>query len=138
MTFHSDLAALPDGSIVRWLRIEGDQTSEAVGILHRQDGETWVSPGGWDPMTINVITAPATVIRYGPHDGETATDEISGEVGHHLGPVFPPRTDADYRDRALTLVVRLASHLPSGTVFLTVAREFENYLRGDITDAARP
>lgn len=138
MTFHSDLAALPDGSIVRWLRIEGDQTSEAVGILHRQDGETWVSPGGWDPMTINVITAPATVIRYGPHDGETATDEISGEVGHHLGPVFPPRTDADYRDRALTLAVRAAANVTGGISFVSIAREFETYLRGDITDAPRP
>lgn len=73
------LAVAPDGTVISWLRIPGDPTSEAVAFVRREvdyDNPTvhggphatvWISPGGWDPMTIEQagVTFPAHVIRWG-------------------------------------------------------------------------
>lgn len=73
------LHVVPDGTIISWYRIPGDATSEAVAFVRREveyDEPTphggpavtvWVSPGGWDPHTIEDagVNFPATVIRWG-------------------------------------------------------------------------
>lgn len=77
------LKNIPDGTIISWLRIPGDPTSAAVAFVHSEieqevdlDGRpiaahtgpiVWISPGGWQPMTIDDagITYPAEVIRWG-------------------------------------------------------------------------
>lgn len=126
-----DIENLPDGSIVGWQRIDGDATSEAVGIIRREndptDGvTTWVTPGGWEPMPLDVITLPAWLIRYGPEDGKGEEVGVPIREGFEL----PPRTDADYRDRALTLAVQ-GNVNENAVMTLQRAREYESYLRGD-------
>ena len=73
------LVVVPDGTVISWLRIPGDRTSEAVAFVRREvDYDTptvhggphatvWISPGGWDPMTIEQagVNFPAHVIRWG-------------------------------------------------------------------------
>lgn len=73
----TELERVPDGTVISWLRIPGDHTSEAVAFVRREidhDDQigpprqvTWISPGGWDPMSIEQagVTFPATVIRWG-------------------------------------------------------------------------
>lgn len=55
------LRTLPDGTIISWLRVPGDRTSsEAVAFVRREVSngsgfpqvDVWISPGGWDPQTI--------------------------------------------------------------------------------------
>ena len=55
-----DLISLPDGTLVVWQRIADDPTSMAVAFLHyerdAENGTTyWLSPGGWEPMGLEVI-----------------------------------------------------------------------------------
>ena len=57
------LTNVPDGTIITWLRIPGDSTSEAVAFVRHEDDYdspttyggpsrvTWVSPGGWHPQS---------------------------------------------------------------------------------------
>lgn len=77
------LAVVPDGTIITWQRIVGDPTSEAVAFVRRvveyDDGPAgptatgaphavvWISPGGWDPQTIESagVTFPCQVVRWG-------------------------------------------------------------------------
>ncbi|AER48972.1 hypothetical protein CM14_gp59 [Mycobacterium phage Acadian] len=83
----AELETVPDGTVISWLRIPGDHTSEAVAFVRQEieqrpcawspaDGRpinfaetrvTWISPGGWDPMSVEDagVTFPATVIRWG-------------------------------------------------------------------------
>ena len=73
----TELERVPDGTVISWLRIPGDHTSEAVAFVRREidhDDQigpprqvTWISPGGWEPMSIADagVTFPATVIRWG-------------------------------------------------------------------------
>lgn len=73
----AELERVPDGTIISWLRIPGDSTSEAVAFVRVEawrapmTGETgrdvWISPGGWDPMSVEQagVSFPATVIRWG-------------------------------------------------------------------------
>lgn len=80
------LEVVPDGTIISWLRIPGDATSEAVAFVRReawripateQTGvDVWISPGGWDPQTIEDagVTFPATVIRW----GDVAAEPLTG------------------------------------------------------------
>lgn len=79
------LEALPDGTIISWLRIPGDPTSAAVAFVRVEvedlgpcgpfdtsgndcgtERTTWISPGGWDPQTPESagITYPAQVVSY--------------------------------------------------------------------------
>lgn len=77
-----DLHRVPDGTVISWLRIPGDHTSEAVAFVRREreitamdgggrptewDNVVWITPGGWQPMTPADagVTYPATVIRWG-------------------------------------------------------------------------
>ncbi|QHB37794.1 hypothetical protein I5G63_gp053 [Mycobacterium phage Imvubu] len=80
------LAVVPDGTIITWRRIVGDPTSEAVAFVRREvdrydDGsprvDVWISPGGWDPMTIEQagVTYPAHVIRW----GDVSTELLVGD-----------------------------------------------------------
>lgn len=92
ITSAAELARVPDGTVISWLRIPGDHTSEAVAFVRHEteqrtdlDGRpmafgteapgelpgmmttVWISPGGWDPMSIEDagVNFPATVIRWG-------------------------------------------------------------------------
>ncbi|QWY84402.1 hypothetical protein SEA_KNOCKER_60 [Mycobacterium phage Knocker] len=67
------LSVVPDGTIITWLRIPGDPTSEAVAFVRREmdlssgTPVVWISPGGWSPQTIESagVTFPAHVVRWG-------------------------------------------------------------------------
>jgi hypothetical protein len=67
------LKVVPDGTVISWLRIPGDHTSEAVAFVRREtDPETgkpviWITPGGWSPHTIESagVTFPCSVVRWG-------------------------------------------------------------------------
>jgi hypothetical protein len=59
----AELEQLPDGTIITWLRIPGDRTSEAVAFVRAEyesmgpgvrglQRVTWISPGGWDPKSV--------------------------------------------------------------------------------------
>lgn len=82
------LRTLPDGTIISWLRIIGDPTSEAVAFVRREvtnesgfpTVDVWISPGGWDPQTIESagVTFPAHVVRLGEFNPE-----------HYLGAELP-------------------------------------------------
>lgn len=141
-----DLLTFPDGSLVVWQRIPGDGTSTAVAFLHHQttastdpdddsDTETihWLSPGGWHPQD------PAEVIKVWPVQVLIQRPAEDGEVEGHaedsiLEPLtFPERTDADYRDRALSLAVQWTAAIEGGSTTRTIghARDFEAYLRGE-------
>ncbi|UXE04432.1 hypothetical protein SEA_FUNSIZED_61 [Mycobacterium phage Funsized] len=79
ITDEHHLAVVPDGTIITWLRIPGDRTSEAVAFVRREvdyDSPTphggptvtvWISPGGWDPQTIESagVNFPCRVVRWG-------------------------------------------------------------------------
>ncbi|AHZ95321.1 hypothetical protein HL05_gp061 [Mycobacterium phage Manad] len=80
------LESLPDGTIIEWQRIVGDETSTAVAYVRSEveGAEThaiackfneclcervvWISPGGWQPLTPEQagINYPARVVRIGP------------------------------------------------------------------------
>lgn len=84
------LRVLPDGTIIRWERIPGDRTSEAVAFVRREmpihDTDclddrcrctpvVWISPGGWAPQTPASagVTYPATVVHWGEVGREAYT-----------------------------------------------------------------
>ena len=77
------LKVVPDGTVISWLRIPTDRTSEAVAFIRRErdpaEGVTvWVSPGGWDPMTIEQagVTFPCQVIRWGEFNMELPVNDV--------------------------------------------------------------
>lgn len=101
VTDQAHLERLPDGTIIRWLRIPGDETSEAVAFVRVEleqrtdiDGRpmafgneapgempgmmrtVWISPGGWQPMSIEEagITYPVHVVRLGDDHPVAAHD----------------------------------------------------------------
>lgn len=95
------IESLPDGSLITWLRIEGDETSRAVAFVRAQyepTGDvppystqrvTWISPGGWSPMSIRhaEVSYPAHVISLGDIDlGDATHNDPVNEVGAAVGP----------------------------------------------------
>lgn len=134
------LRTLPDGSIISWLRIPGDTTSEAVAFVRREvttesglpQVDVWISPGGWDPMTIAQagVTFPAQVVRTGEY-----------HHGQYLGAELPLLTELATtcahggtwaREKALECASRAWAGMSAvrdrdGTM-LETARKFEAYL----------
>lgn len=118
VTDQAHLEALPDGTIISWLRILGDETSRAVAFVRverdaAQDGTDqtvmWISPGGWQPMTPDEagITYPVEVVRFGeypsqhldqPEKVEALDGMLSGELVS--GGTYP-------RDEALRAAARV-------------------------------
>lgn len=88
------LEDLADGTIITWLRIPGDRTSEAVAFvrveLEYDDGPAgptatgaahrvvWISPGGWDPQTIESagVTFPVVAFTDPSHYDELSAPEL--------------------------------------------------------------
>ncbi|UJE15708.1 hypothetical protein SEA_LIGMA_53 [Gordonia phage Ligma] len=137
-----DLTEMPDGTLVVWQRIADDPTSTAVAFLHHETTdlgtEHWLSPGGWEPLGLEVIENWETVrvlIDRTDDDGEKGTDaEDRAEGPYPIPPLeLPERTDADYRDRALSLAVQWTMHDSGGSATRTIghARDFEAFLRGE-------
>ncbi|MBV9869111.1 MAG: hypothetical protein JO214_00570 [Frankiaceae bacterium] len=150
------LRTLPDGSIISWQRIPQDPTSEAVAFVRREietqedaDGRqihkgvvVWISPGGWDPQTIESagVTFPAKVVRFGefnPDDylpselpvlGETLDEVIGGEALSFTGGTYP-------RDEALRaagmLFMGTARGIGDARSVLEAAEEFARWLDPD-------
>lgn len=134
-----DLISLPDGTLVVWQRIAGDPTSMAVAFLHYERDDSggvtyWLSPGGWDPMGLEVIehwNTAKVLVRVENEDGPEPAD--GPYEGSHVGPpLLPPRTDEDFRDRALSLAVQVMCSRQATTTTNTLDRAayFETYLRG--------
>lgn len=91
----AEVAALPDGTLISWLPVMDDDSSEAVAFVRRNqieavaddlrtpNVETWISPGnGWEPEPLTSIVFPARIILLGtpapgdyvPNDYPTSTD----------------------------------------------------------------
>lgn len=136
------LRTLPDGSIISWLRIPGDRTSEAVAFVRREvttesglpQVDVWISPGGWDPQTIESagVTFPAHVVRFGEFNPE-----------HYLGAELPLLSETlasgvlDHggtwaREKALECASRAWAGMSAirdrDGAILDTARRFEAYL----------
>jgi hypothetical protein len=89
ITDEAHLRVVPDGTIISWLRIPGDRTSEAVAFVRREvewderppsESErpqvtVWISPGGWDPKSIEEagVRFPCQVVRWGDVSTELIT-----------------------------------------------------------------
>lgn len=94
ITEMSELTALPDGTLLRWLAVPNDPTSVAVAFLRRTDREQysgiredeaagirdnvtitnyWISPGnGWEPESISLVVFPVDVL--------TLSNTVSGSA----------------------------------------------------------
>ncbi|ACF05059.1 hypothetical protein Nigel_56 [Mycobacterium phage Nigel] len=145
------LRTLPDGTIISWLRITGDPTSEAVAFVRREvtnesgfpTVDVWISPGGWDPQTIESagVTFPAHVVRLGEFNPE-----------HYLGAEIPLLSETlasgvlDHggtwaREKALECASRVWAGMSAirdrDGAILDTARKFEDYLDPE-PDAADP
>lgn len=147
------LAHIPDGSIIEWERIAGDQTSTAVAYLHREveaqtdaDGRTiaegpvtWISPGGWQPMTVEEagLTYPVRVIRLGP-DNPPAPPVVP-----ELPQTWPLIQGGTWaREKALECASRAWAGMSAirdrdGEIIKTAAR-FEEWLQQDGADEDQP
>lgn len=112
----SEIESVPDGTIITWLRIPGDSTSAAVAFVNHEseqnvdlDGRptgpdngmhriTWISPGGWQPMTVEDagVTYPAQVLRWGEND-HTTDAEIIRTASADWGRYESPRTLPEFQ-----------------------------------------
>lgn len=76
----SDIAHLPDNTLISWLTIMDDPSSEACAFVRRHPVDprsqppntptpgytVWVSPGnGWEPESLDVIVLPVRVVLLG-------------------------------------------------------------------------
>lgn len=89
LTTRDEVAQLPDGTLITWLPVHDDVSSEACAFVRRgryvnqseQVRETvWIAPGnGWEPEGLDVLVFPVRVlIREGwiaPH--EISEDELA-------------------------------------------------------------
>jgi hypothetical protein len=102
LTCDTEVENLPDGSLITWLRIPGDETSRAVAFVRQEvqpcsgtaackfneclcETITWVSPGGWQPMSVRqaAIIYPVHVISLGDID---LGDNTHNDPTHKAGP----------------------------------------------------
>lgn len=137
--------ALPDGTIISWLRIPGDETSRAVAFVRvehpdcdvlgactdqRCPGPTvWISPGGWQPLSIEdaQLTYPVQVV----------TKNLREHVNLSKIPVYavpdpwPSVTGGTWnRDKALDAAARLyVGHGMTGGVDNEVLETAEYFLK---------
>ncbi|AGT12794.1 hypothetical protein PHELEMICH_57 [Mycobacterium phage Phelemich] len=159
----AELETVPDGTVISWLRIPGDHTSEAVAFVRQEieqrpcawspaDGRpinfaetrvTWISPGGWDPMSVEDagVTFPATVIRWGE---VTISEQPSPGIDHLFSGVLD-HGGTWSRETALRAAVELFS-APDATMWvlprngegpnlaplLQVAEDFQAWLDRDV------
>lgn len=135
------LKVCPDGTIISWLRIPGDRTSEAVAFVRREldpaEGvTTWVSPGGWEPQTIESagVTFPCQVVRFGEFNPD-----------HYLGAELPVLSETLgeinggtwAREKALECATRLYAGALAGGSGIQIAEvikdagRFEDWLDRD-------
>jgi hypothetical protein len=152
------LHVVPDGTIITWLRIPGDQTSEAVAFVRRevenlgpcgpydvsgvecgQKVTVWISPGGWDPQTIESagVNFPCQVIRW----GDVSAEQLIGSEIPALVETLESG-GAWNRGQALECAVRLFADNelyvlprngegPQLGVVLDTAERFEQWLERD-------
>jgi len=151
---------LADGTVITWERIPGDPTSRAVAILnievehgdHCLDADVsdcacqrvlWISPGGWQPMTLDdaKLTYPLWALgtldqltAQGPPPmtqlGEVPVTMLSGEVMSIGGGTYP-------RDKALECAVLLYQGRPE-QFSLDTAVHFEEWLTRETGVPATP
>ncbi|AKF14320.1 hypothetical protein SEA_VINCENZO_58 [Mycobacterium phage Vincenzo] len=128
------LRTLPDGTIISWLRIVGDPTSEAVAFIRREVStesgfptvDVWISPGGWDPQTIAAagVTYPATVVRVGDYQN---AEYLGSELPMLSGVADHGGTWA--REKALECAARVNTGRGGpAAVTLALATQFQDYL----------
>lgn len=99
VTTTAEVTALPDGTLISWLPVMDDPSSEAVafvrktvtdinpgGVTPAALHDTWIAPGnGWAPEPVTSIVFPARIILLGvpqpgdyvPQDYLTSTDDDS-------------------------------------------------------------
>lgn len=157
----SAIEAAPNGTIISWVRIPGDITSEAIAFIRQQDewtpasdperdGETrrvtWISPGGWDPMTIDQagIRYPAHVIRWGEVDDyqekfNVIQTQADGQWTWPEPPAMMPLTGGTWaREKALECATQWtlseANTLHNVGTVLAIAERFEAWLDREVTE----
>lgn len=90
VTDYESIKSLPDGSLISWLRVPGDESSEAAAFVRHEGDDTWLSPGGWDPLPVSAVDLPAQIIRFGPVGSAFADPRVrfyeiaanGQEIGH--------------------------------------------------------
>lgn len=144
ITDRHHLEVVPDGTVISWLRIPGDPTSEAVAFVRREvetvhDDATerpltravvWISPGGWAPQTIESagVTFPCHVIRWGDVSSTviTASEAPAAVETLFAGGTYP-------RDHALlcaaTAWAGMSAIRDRDRTMLETAEKFEEWLR---------
>jgi len=138
VTDQAHLEALPDGSIISWLRIPGDETSRAIAFVRAElrpmphDAEhdervVWISPGGYSPQTPESagVTYPAQVIIFGhfrPEDYPSGTEIPVPQLSPPGLLCSTDRAETEFLSRALVsggtwareAALAAAAHLWSG------------------------
>lgn len=85
-----EVAALPDGTLITWLPVLDDPSSEACAFVRKAghetgDQTTWIAPGnGWEPESLDVLVFPVRVVLrvenfngYGP---DADPDDVAPEL----------------------------------------------------------
>jgi hypothetical protein len=138
---------LPDGTIIRWLRIPGDLTSEAVAFVRVQIetrsvptapsfGEhttrtVWISPGGWEPMTVAEagINYPCQILRWGDGLADGEWISVPHEFATTAEPemLLPPHGGTWAREAALKAAISWCTNETTNEM-LAIAEHFETWL----------
>lgn len=150
-----EVGRVPDGTLIRWLRIPGDETSEAVAFVRHETEHVHVSctmshrdalsgVTSCQPMTLEDagVTYPAEVLRWGSAasvaDAREKFDQIQAEADqrfsawpeqHGLVELEPLTGGTWARETALNAAARVwaGAGLSDGSV-LDTAEAFETWL----------
>ncbi|AYD82053.1 hypothetical protein I5G60_gp59 [Mycobacterium phage Saguaro] len=135
------LRTLPDGTIISWLRIPGDATSEAVAFVRRElsnesgvpQVDVWISPGGWEPQTIESagVTFPCQVIRLGEFNPDHYLPTELPVLSEALAECTHGGTWA--REKALECAVAYCAHNRRSASVLAMAETFAAWLEAGAT-----
>lgn len=132
MQLHSQnsLECLPDGSVISWERLLGDDTSRAIAFTRTEYGEDgqpvfWISPGGWQPMAPGDagVTYPVTVLWI-------------GSPADHLAPMPSATRPSEYELRrdamliAATITARHSSAMDNDRGLAMLLAERADAIRG--------
>lgn len=156
------LRTLPDGTIISWLRIPSDRTSEAVAFVRREVEDlgpcgpydasgvdcgqrvtVWISPGGWDPQTPQSagVTYPAQVVRFGEFNPEHYLGAELPMLGETLASGVLDHGGTWAREKALECATRAWAGMSAvrdrNGAIVETAKVFEQYLDPD-NDVADP
>lgn len=112
----AEVAELPDGTLISWLPVIDDPSSEAVAFVRKVTGlplntpearslNVWVSPGnGWAPEPLTTIVFPARIILLG-----------TPRPGDYVPPAYLTSTDGEVVDSDTADFLLTGAELTGGT-----------------------